>query len=66
MFDNRIRHLEEAHSFLERKLDEMMKHPHTLESDIQEIKKRKLKLKDDIAMLKQKQQVGEMAKKGTA
>ena len=55
---NHVKHLEEAHRVIELRLSEMEKHPHTEESKVAELKKQKLKLKDDIRRL-QEQHKGE-------
>jgi len=46
-----IKHLEEAHHALEKKLGKMQKHPHADEIKVAEIKKQKLQLKDQIREL---------------
>ena len=46
-----IKHLEEAHHALEKKLGKMQKHPHVDEQKVAEIKKQKLQLKDQIREL---------------
>jgi hypothetical protein len=46
-----IKHLEEAHHALEKKLGKMQKHPHVDEAEIAKIKKQKLQLKDQIREL---------------
>lgn len=46
-----IKHLEEAHRALEKKLGKMQKHPHVDEIKVAEIKKQKLQLKDQIREL---------------
>ena len=50
--DERVRHLEEAHRAIDKQLAEMSKHPHVEESNIAEMKKKKLQLKDQITELK--------------
>jgi hypothetical protein len=49
-----IKHLEEAHYALEKKLGKMQKHPHVGESKVAEIKKQKLQLKDQIRDLQER------------
>jgi hypothetical protein len=51
---NHIKHLEEEHRVLELRLNEMEKHPYVEESNVAEIKKQKLQLKDDIQRLQLK------------
>jgi len=48
---NHIKHLEEAHRVLELKLHEMERHPHAEESKVAELKRQKLKYKDEIQRL---------------
>lgn len=48
---NRIRHLEEMHRVLDLKILEMEKHPHVDEQKVAELKKQKLKYKDEISRL---------------
>lgn len=50
---NHVKHLEESHRVLSLKIDEMEKHPHVEESKVAELKKQKLKLKDEIQRLEQ-------------
>jgi hypothetical protein len=45
--------LEEAHRVLELKLNEMENHPHVDESKVAELKRQKLKYKDEIQRLQQ-------------
>ena len=49
-----IKHLEEAHHALEKKLGKMQKHPHVDEIKVAEIKKQKLQLKDQIQELRER------------
>lgn len=51
MYQERVRHLEEAHRAIDKQLHEMEKHPHVEESKIAELKKKKLQLKDQIRSL---------------
>ena len=53
MYQNRIKHLEEAHRVLDLKLNEMERHPHVDESKVAELKRQKLKYKDEIQKLQQ-------------
>jgi hypothetical protein len=48
-----VKHLEEAHRVLELKLNEMENHPHVDESKVAELKRQKLKYKDEIQRLQQ-------------
>lgn len=50
---NHIKHLEESHRVLEMKLKEMELHPHVDEQKVAELKKQKLKYKDEIQRLQQ-------------
>lgn len=50
---NHVKHLEESHRVLALKIAEMEKHPHVEESKVAELKKQKLKLKDEIQRLEQ-------------
>jgi hypothetical protein len=50
---NHIKHLEEAHRVLDLKLHEMERHPHVDESKVAELKRQKLKYKDEIQRLQQ-------------
>lgn len=50
---NHVKHLEEAHRVLDLKLKEMEKHPHVDESKVAELKRQKLKCKDEIQRLQQ-------------
>lgn len=48
---NRIRHLEEMHRVMDLKIQEMERHPHVDEQKVAELKKQKLKYKDEISRL---------------
>lgn len=48
-----VKHLEEAHRVLELKLNEMENHPYVDESKVAELKRQKLKYKDEIQRLQQ-------------
>jgi len=52
-YQDRIKHLEEAHHALEKQLGKMQKHPHVDEAKVAELKKKKLQLKDQISHLKE-------------
>lgn len=48
-----VKHMEEAHRVLDLKLHEMEHHPHVDESKVAELKRQKLKYKDEIQRLQQ-------------
>jgi len=48
---NRIRHLEEMHRVIDLKITEMERHSHVDEQKVAELKKQKLKYKDEISRL---------------
>lgn len=48
---NHVKHLEEAHRVLSLKIDEMERHPHVEELKVAELKRQKLKYKDEIQRL---------------
>lgn len=50
---NHVKHLMESHRVLELKLAEMENHPHVDEQKVAELKKQKLKYKDEIQRLQQ-------------
>jgi hypothetical protein len=54
MYQNRIKHLEEAHRALDKQIDTMEKTGIFDDLKIEELKKQRLRLKDDIAILKHK------------
>jgi uncharacterized protein YdcH (DUF465 family) len=54
MYQNRIKHLEEAHRALDKQIDTMEKTGIYDDLKIDEMKKQRLRLKDDIVILKQK------------
>ena len=56
MFENRIKHLEEAHRALDKVIEREEKTGVFEDHEITEMKKKRLHLKDEIAILKQKQQ----------
>ena len=45
---NHIKHLKESHRVLDLKISEMEAHPHVDEEHLHELKKQKLRLKDEI------------------
>ena len=57
MYQNRIKHLEEAHRALDKQIDSMEKTGIYDDLKIEELKKQRLRLKDDIVILKHKQQI---------
>ena len=57
MYQNRIKHLEEAHRVLDKQIDSMEKTGIYDDLKIEELKKQRLRLKDDIVILKRKQEV---------
>jgi uncharacterized protein YdcH (DUF465 family) len=52
----RIKHLEEAHRALDKKVDTLEKNGLYEDLHLEELKKQRLHLKDEIAILKHKQQ----------
>lgn len=57
MFENRIKHLEEAHRALDKVIEREEKTGVFEDHEITELKKKRLLLKDKIAILKHKQQL---------
>ena len=57
MYDNRIKHLEEAHRALDKQIDTLEKNGLFEDLKLEELKKQRLRLKDDIVILKHKQQI---------
>jgi uncharacterized protein YdcH (DUF465 family) len=55
MYDNRIKHLEEAHRALDKQIDTLEKNGLFEDLKLEELKKQRLRLKDDIVILKHKQ-----------
>jgi len=55
MYEMRIKHLEEAHRALDKKVDTLEKNGLFEDLKLEELKKQRLHLKDEIAILKQKQ-----------
>lgn len=55
MYENRIKHLEEAHHALDKKIKGLEATGVYEDEHLHELKKQKLKLKDDIENLKKKQ-----------
>jgi uncharacterized protein YdcH (DUF465 family) len=56
MYENRIKHLEEAHRALDKQVDNLEKNGLYEDLKLEELKKQRLLLKDEIAILKRKQQ----------
>ena len=54
MYQNKIKHLEEAHRVLDNQIDSMEKTGIYDDLKIEELKKQRLRLKDDIVILKHK------------
>lgn len=57
MYENRIKHLEEAHRALNKQVDNLEKNGLFEDLKLEELKKQRLFLKDEIAILKHKQQL---------
>ena len=56
MYENRIKHLEEAHRVLDKRVDNLEKNGLFEDLKLEELKKQRLHLKDEIVILKHKQQ----------
>ena len=56
MYENRIKHLEEAHRALDKQVDTLEKTGLYEDLKLEELKKQRLQLKDKIAILKHKQE----------
>ena len=56
MYENRIKHLEEAHHLLDKKIDGLETTGIFDDLEIEKFKKQRLQLKDQIAILKNNQQ----------
>jgi len=56
MYENRIKHLEEAHRALDKQVDNLEKNGLFEDLKLEELKKQRLFLKDEIAILKHKQE----------
>ena len=59
MYENRIKHLEEAHRALDKQIDTLEQNGLFEDLKLEDLKKQRLHLKDDIAILKRKQQIHE-------
>ena len=57
MYELRIKHLEEAHRALDKQIDTLEKTGVFQDLTLEEMKKQRLHLKDNIAILKHKQQL---------
>jgi uncharacterized protein YdcH (DUF465 family) len=57
MYENRIKHLEEAHRALNKQVDSLEKNGLFEDLKLEELKKQRLHLKDEIAILRHKQQL---------
>jgi uncharacterized protein YdcH (DUF465 family) len=55
MYETRIKHLEEAHRALDKQVDNLEKNGLYEDLKLEELKKQRLLLKDEIAILKRKQ-----------
>jgi len=67
MYENRIKHLEEAHRALDKQVDTLEKNGLFEDLKLEDLKKKRLHLKDEIAILKRKQEdfvIEEQARKG--
>jgi hypothetical protein len=53
MIKNRIRSLETSHRKIEKQLNDAMAHPAASDEEIAELKKRKLRIKDELTRLQQ-------------
>ncbi len=55
MYETRIKHLEEAHRALDKQVDNLEKNGLYEDLKLEELKKQRLLLKDELAILKRKQ-----------
>lgn len=55
MYENRIKHLEESHRVLDQKIDTLEKNGLFEDIKMQELKKQRLLLRDELAILRRKQ-----------
>ena len=55
MYENRIKHLEEAHRVLDKQIDTLEKNGLFEDLKLEDLKKQRLHLKDEIVILKHKQ-----------
>jgi len=56
MYNAKIKHLEEAHRVLNKRIDDLEKSGVFEDLNLEELKKKRLHLKDEITILKRKQQ----------
>ena len=56
MYENRIKHLEEAHRALDKQVDTLERNGLFEDLKLENLKKQRLHLKDEIAILKRKQE----------
>ena len=61
MYEQRIKHLEEAHRALDKQIDTLEKTGVFQDLKLEEMKKQRLHLKDNIAILKHRQQLHSQA-----
>jgi uncharacterized protein YdcH (DUF465 family) len=59
MYEHRIKHLEEAHRALDKQVDTLEKNGLFEDLKLEELKKQRLHLKDEIVILKHKQLIHE-------
>lgn len=57
MYENRIKHLEEAHRALNKQVDTLEKNGLFEDLKLEDLKKQRLQLKDKIAILRHKQEL---------
>jgi uncharacterized protein YdcH (DUF465 family) len=57
MYEQRIKHLEEAHRALDKQVDTLEKNGLYEDLKLEELKKQRLFLKDELAILKRKQDI---------
>jgi uncharacterized protein YdcH (DUF465 family) len=57
MYEQRIKHLEEAHRVLDKQVDTLERTGLFEDLKLEELKKQRLHLKDEIAILKRKQEL---------
>jgi uncharacterized protein YdcH (DUF465 family) len=57
MYENRIKHLEEAHRALDKQIDDLEKTGLFEDLKLEKLKKQRLHLKDEIVILQHKQQL---------
>lgn len=55
MYETRIKHLEDQHATLDRQIDNMEKTGHFNDLDLQYLKKKRLKIQDELADLRRRQ-----------